>query len=446
LKREHSSASEVAKARMRRIVARNLAGEVVHDQWTLPIRPGETVSVNLVFRGVLLPDRRQAALVLAEPKSVEQDVAAKRGVEALRQTPVRIAIHPLEGGAPLMRNPASIEAFGGDERYGPALTELFDDPTLFEQLIAKVRTEGHATSEAQLRTQSGLAWHSVDLRKMRDAVTAMPVVQFNARDIDDLKTAQAELVQARLAAEAATRARTEFLAHVSHEIRTPLNGLIGLAQVLSRSPLQDNDRRHVDMMVDIGRSLLRVVGDVLDLSKVEAGKLSLQPIPMRVRIATAHSLAPLQVQAAMQMLLLEWHVDDDVPDTLVTDPLRWGQILLNLAGNALKFTEQGSVQVRVKYQDEGHFKGLLSCTVKDTGVGMTPAQLARAFEPYAQVNEHATSRGTGLGLPIVMRLLDLMGGTLDAHSAPGDGSTFTFHVPANRPGPPAFDGADELLL
>ena len=445
---DNSPTSEVSRARLKRLSARHEDGSVVQEQWNLWVRDGKGVTVEMQSRGIRLPDGRPALLILAEPSPVQANSDAMRGVEAVRQTPVCIAVHTLDGGPPLMRNPAAIEAFGGNELQVPSLCPLFVDQAQAAMLMQALAERRQCTTEGQLHTTTGPRWYAIDVRQVRDAVHAGAALQFNARDITDLKAAQADLERARDEATAATRARTEFLAHVSHEIRTPLNGLIGLAQVLSRSQLKAHDQRHVDMMVDIGRSLLRVVNDVLDLSKVEAGKLSLQLLPMRVRITTAHSLAPLQVQAAMQMLLLDWQVDDDVPDTLVTDPLRWGQILLNLANNALKFTEQGSVQVRVKFKDEGNFKGLLSCTVKDTGIGMTPAQLARAFEPYAQVNEHPATRGTGtgLGLPIVMRLLDLMGGTLDAHSTPGDGSTFTFHVPAHRPKPPAFDGADDLLL
>jgi signal transduction histidine kinase len=430
--RDLRDASSVVTDRLAAIAVQAAQGKVVREQWTLYPRD-QPVTSELVARGIRLPDGRMGLFFASEPLAASYDAAALRGMEAIRHTPVRIALHPMEGGAPLMRNPAATTAFGAadDSEGAPGFADLFEQPELPAQILEHARSGLVHTGEALLATLNGPRWHAIDTRAVRDPVTGHAVLQFNARDISDMKAALAALESARDAAEAASRAKSSFLANMSHEIRTPMNGVIGLTQLLLNTPLQATQRQYVELALDSARALMQIIDDILDLSKVEAGKFTLNPQPMSLRETLSQALAPLKVQAATRQLQLEWKVDDDVPDTVVADGPRWRQILLNLAGNALKFTEAGLVLVHLQRAASDEHQLLLACSVRDSGIGMTAEQLARVFEPFTQADASVTRRygGTGLGLSIVQRLVQLMGGSVEAESLPGQGSCFRFIVP-----------------
>jgi signal transduction histidine kinase len=261
----------------------------------------------------------------------------------------------------------------------------------------------------------------------------------NSCDISSLKAASTALETARDAAEAANQAKSRFLANMSHEIRTPMNGVLGLTSVVLAGTLDEGQRRYLQMAHDSAQALMVIINDLLDLSKIEADKMSLQIAPVSLRDALQHGLAPLAVQAAQRGLTLAWDVAADVPGTVLADGLRWGQVLLNLAGNALKFTNQGRIDVSLARAPESADGVLrLRCSVRDTGIGMTPEQLAVVFDPFTQADDSITRRygGTGLGLTIARRLVQLMGGQIDATSQPGQGSCFQFVVPVDLPPAP----------
>jgi signal transduction histidine kinase len=432
LSRDLSDATPVAVARLQSLLEQAQQGKIVREQWTLYPRD-QPVTSELLARGIWLPDGRLGLFFASEPLAASYDPAALRGMEAVRHTPVRIALHPIDGGPPLMRNPAATTTFGvvSEEADAPSFAALFNDPELPTQILEHARSGQVHTGEALLNTQSGLRWHAIDTRAVRDPVTGHAVLQFNARDISDLKTALAALESARDAAEAASRAKSSFLANMSHEIRTPMNGVIGLTQLLLNTPLQARQRQYVELALSSAKALMQIINDILDLSKVEAGKFTLNPQPMSLRETLDQALAPLQVQAATRQLQFDWSTDADVPDAVVADGPRWRQILLNLAGNALKFTETGHVRVHVQRRDSDPHQLLLACAVHDSGIGMTAEQLALVFEPFTQADASVTRRygGTGLGLSIVQRLVQLMGGHVEAESSPGQGSCFRFIVP-----------------
>ena len=432
LARDLSDISPVALERLASLMEQARQGRIVREQWTLYPRD-QPVTSELLARGIGLPDGRLGLFFASEPLAASYDAAALRGMEAVRHTPVRIALHPIDGGPPLMRNPAASSTFGAvnDEADTPDFASLFDDPGLPAQILEHARSGRVHTGEALLVTRHGARWHAIDTRAVRDPVTGHAVLQFNARDISDLKAALAALESARDAAEAASRAKSSFLANMSHEIRTPMNAVIGLTQLLLNTPLQARQRQYVELALGSAKALMQIINDILDLSKVEAGKFTLNPQPMSLRETLSQALAPLQVQAAAQHLQLDWQADADVPDRVVADGPRWRQILLNLAGNALKFTEAGQVRVHLQRRASDQHQLLLACSVTDSGIGMTPEQLAQVFEPFTQADASVTRRygGTGLGLSIVQRLVQLMGGHIEADSAPGRGSCFRFIVP-----------------
>jgi len=247
------------------------------------------------------------------------------------------------------------------------------------------------------------------------------------RDITELRNRQAEIERARDAAEAANQAKSTFLATVSHEIRTPMNGVMGTAELLEREPLGERQKRLVRTVRNSATALLRIIDDVLDFSKIEAGRLELETAPLQLRALVESTTETLSVQAESKGLRIITEIGASVPDEVTGDATRVRQILLNLIGNAIKFTEIGEVRVTVRRQPSAGERVLLDLSVSDSGIGMTEGQMARLFRPFSQADSSTTRRygGTGLGLSIVRRLAELMGGGVTVSSVPGEGSTFT---------------------
>jgi len=256
------------------------------------------------------------------------------------------------------------------------------------------------------------------------------------RDISERKRYEHELRQVYDAAEAANAAKSEFLAHMSHEIRTPMNAVLGLAQVLEREPLAANQREMVERIRTAGHSLLAILNDVLDLSKIEAGQLRLEPKPFELEQSLANVDSLMGQAARTKGLALRTEAPAAPLGSLLGDGLRLEQVLFNLTGNAIKFTERGEVAVSVKVCDSDDSNVRLRFEVRDTGIGIAPEALARLFAPFTQADAGIGRRfgGTGLGLSICKRLVELMGGCIGADSQAGLGSTFWFEIPLARGG------------
>jgi len=238
------------------------------------------------------------------------------------------------------------------------------------------------------------------------------------------------------AAESASRSKSEFLANMSHEIRTPMNAIIGLthlARLAQPSPAVDG---HLGRISVAANSLLRIINDILDLSKIEAGKLPIEPVEFVLDALLRDVLSITGTNASGKGVEFTYSVAPEVPKRLVADADRVGQVLANLCANAVKFTERGSIRVSVRVVEENASKVTLEFAVRDTGIGMSETQLAGLFQPFTQVDTSSTRRraGTGLGLSISTRLVEAMGGRIDVKSEPGRGSIFSFTVVCERVG------------
>jgi len=257
----------------------------------------------------------------------------------------------------------------------------------------------------------------------------------NARDVTErveahgrLQDSNRKLAQALAYAREATELKSRFLANMSHEIRTPMNGILGMSELLLTTNLTSEQQEYAAAIHKSATSLLTIINDILDISKIEAGKLSLESVPFRLREA-ARDVAVLLMSAASEKgIEFGWAVEEGTPDVVTGDPVRFRQVLLNLLGNAIKFTAAGSVRLNLIGQPDGPDHVRVAVVVADTGIGIAPEQQPHLFESFRQADDSTTRRfgGTGLGLTISRELARMMGGDVTFESVPGCGTTFTF--------------------
>ena len=388
--------------------------------------------IPMLISGARFDFDGQRFLVLAA-RDVSASEQTRLEVEAILNT-VTLAIAFVREQRIVRINARHREMFGWseDELRSATLSVLWPDPSGFQgmrrQAITKLRQKHGYECETQLKRRDGsLFWCRLQAQSVDPSNPIGGGTIWSAEDITERRQTQQALADARDAAEAASRAKSAFLANTSHEIRTPLNGLLGLAR-LALQPGQTEQRRqqYLAQIVDSTQSLAGIISDILDLSKVEAGRITLEDVAFGLRdtIASVHH-AYLSLAEGKDLALV-LSIADEVPETVRGDPLRVRQILTNLVANAIKFTERGSVRIEAGVRDDR-----IRLAVHDTGPGIDAETQQRLFEPFSQADDSTTRRygGTGLGLSICRELAQLMGGSVGVNSAPGYGSAFWADLP-----------------
>ena len=427
LTRSYADMTQGALARLAVAMQAHRRGETTQEHWTL--YPGGKPTTRVLHgSGILLPSGEQAILFIAEAPT-RHDADLLRSAEALLHMASLAAVHRLEDGQVLMRNPSAVLALGPVEG-GVCFERLFVDPDQARTVMDEVRGGQSHRSEARLTTRHGPRWYAIDAHPAWDPVLGERVLHLSATDIAELKATQQQLEQARSRAEAANEAKTAFLAHMSHELRTPLNGVLGMLQVAQRSELTDAQRHWLAVAQGSGQLLLTLLNDLLDMSKIEAGRMALESCAFNAQDLVQQTLAPLAVQAQAKGLTLSSRTSPSLPPRLAGDPMRLRQVLFNVVGNAIKFTHRGQVAVSVDAAARSDGGIDLRFEVADTGIGMDPEQVERFFQAFTQGDSSIARRygGSGLGLTIVRRLVELMGGQVQIDSRAGDGSTVRWFV------------------
>jgi diguanylate cyclase (GGDEF)-like protein len=294
------------------------------------------------------------------------------------------------------------------------------------QALARVMARTEAGDTAVRAELSGPA----DVQQMEHAFNSM---------MDRLRDRELELREARDAALGAARLKAQFTANVSHEIRTPLNGLLGMLQLLGESPLAGQQRERLGIAASCGKTLLSLINDILDFSRLESGRVQIEHIPFDLPAKVREVIALFEPQTRSKAVALHLDIAPDVPAGVAGDPVRIGQVLTNLIGNAIKFTAAGEVRLHIALAERAAERARLMFRITDTGIGIADADLDRIFESFTQADSSTTRQfgGSGLGLTITRQLVELMGGEIGVDSQPGVGSTFWFSLPLDLAEAPA---------
>jgi two-component system sensor histidine kinase/response regulator len=394
-------------------------------------KDGTVVFVNLSVACVR--DRRgdveltlASYLDITERKEAEEALARERErlQSILDTSPIGVAI--TTDGVARFANPRMAELVDMD--VGQPASRIYVNPEDRDHVLALLKEHGVVRDlELQMHGPRGEI-RDILVTYLRTEYEGEPGVLGWLVDVTPLKEVEKNLAVAKEAAEAATRAKSDFLANMSHEIRTPMNAVIGMAHLALQTDLTPKQRDYLKKIDGSAKALLRIINDILDFSKIEAGRMDIEKVDFNLEDVLDNLGALVTVKAEEKGLEILFRTEPEVPLTLVGDPLRLGKVLLNLAGNSVKFTASGEIVVHTELMEKTGDRALLRFSVADTGIGMTGEQAAKLFQAFSQADTSTTRKfgGTGLGLSISKRLVEMMGGEISVASEPGRGSTFTF--------------------
>ena len=414
-------------------------GLVARSEARIRRRDGGWIPCEIITRAGIDPKGRPVLIVTM--RNIAERVEAAHKLEASAATLRKvfdasldvISINRFSDGSLIDASRSFTETgFARTEALGKSSNRLnlWANRDQFKDYLRRLHERGSVRNmEVDFRLKDGTVVPNLVSATTAELNGEKCVITFS-RDIGKIKKTENELRAAREAALAASRAKSEFLSSMSHEIRTPMNAILGMTDLVLETQLTPEQRRYLDVVVNNGNALLELINSILDLAKIEAGRLSLEAVSVNVVELTEKVAETLAIRAHEKHLELAVRFEDALATELVGDPLRLRQVLVNLIGNAIKFTDRGEVVVMVKRNPAGNGPGSLLFEVTDTGIGISPDKVASIFSEFTQADS-STSRkygGSGLGLAIVNRLVRLMNGKVWVVSDPGRGSTFCFTV------------------
>ena len=392
---------------------------------------------NLLTRIYALNEARKQ---LAQSRDDLQVLCTLRTAEvtAILQTAVNGIVSIDENGIIRFVNPSALEMFGyrEEEIVGENVNILIPpgkDHDAHTQYLQRYIQTGNAKiigtgREVEALRQDGTTFPMHLAVGHAEPYEGKHLFVAFVTDVTEQKIAKLELLRSKEEAEAANRTKAAFLANMSHEIRTPMNAIIGFLEIVLRKDLDAESRGHLEIALNSALSLLGIINDILDLSKIEAGKISLESIPFNLPNLMKGVMSTLEHRAKEKAIELILHYDGDLPHCFVGDPTRLRQVLMNLVGNAIKFTQQGEVELSIKRPNDGG--DMLHFAVRDTGIGMNQDQIERIFQPFTQADDSTVRRfgGTGLGTSISRQIVEIMQGKIGVESDLGKGSVFHFSI------------------
>ncbi len=408
-------------------------------EWQLPPHPDGTPHTYLTTKVPLLNERREVSGLLALSTDITKrklDLETIRRSEAqfrtiFERSPAGV-IHFDSAGKVLRCNSEAAVILGGtmDELIGfDAVTRLANKDVADALLLAISGKTAEFEGEYLSVTGGIKAWLHITFNPLEPEYSPCEVI-CTLQDYTERKKNEVLLREAKEAAETAARTKSDFLANMSHEIRTPMNAVIGMSHLVLNTKLTLKQRDYINKIDRSAKSLLNIINDILDFSKIEAGKLEIESVPFLLDEVLENLLGMISVKSQEKDLELVFNIASDFPQGLIGDPLRLGQILLNLCTNAIKFTKEGQIVVSAEIEKREKEEIKARFSVRDTGIGLSPDQQEKLFQSFTQGDTSTTRKfgGTGLGLAICRNLAELMGGEIGVVSSPGKGSTFWFTI------------------